>query len=296
MLNKEQLKERKKGLGGSDIAAICNVHPYKTSLDVYYDKISPEISTYTNTAIQLGNYLEKFVSEEYEKEIDAPVEEPTKTYRHPKYEYLFAHPDRILPDRNLLEIKTCGEIAANQWGSDISEIPPQCLFQVAHYRSIFNCDFVDIRTLVSNKEIRKYRYEKDSELEGLMTKISINFWNNHVLKRIPPPLKFCKDFSKTFSTPQKSKEADDKIIEKLAEFRKIQQQKSEILEKEEEYKLLFANYLEDSEILKDSLGTELMSFKKIEKRFFDTTSFKKDCPEEYEKYCKSSTYRSMRFF
>ena len=41
MKNREEfLLERKKGIGGSDVAAIIGVSPWKTALGVYLDKVS----------------------------------------------------------------------------------------------------------------------------------------------------------------------------------------------------------------------------------------------------------------
>jgi len=37
-MNREQfLLDRKKGIGGSDVASILGVSPFRTALDVYYD-------------------------------------------------------------------------------------------------------------------------------------------------------------------------------------------------------------------------------------------------------------------
>mgnify|MGYP003353102479 CR=1 FL=1 len=35
----EQLEKRRLGIGGSDVAAICGLNPYKTALDVYFEKV-----------------------------------------------------------------------------------------------------------------------------------------------------------------------------------------------------------------------------------------------------------------
>ena len=43
-MNREQfLLDRKKGIGGSDVASILGVSPFRTALEVYHDKTSPEL-------------------------------------------------------------------------------------------------------------------------------------------------------------------------------------------------------------------------------------------------------------
>ena len=37
------LLDRKKGIGGSDVASILGVSPYSTALEVYHDKTKPEL-------------------------------------------------------------------------------------------------------------------------------------------------------------------------------------------------------------------------------------------------------------
>ena len=36
----EFLARRKQGIGGSDIAAVCGLSPWRSPLDVYYDKLN----------------------------------------------------------------------------------------------------------------------------------------------------------------------------------------------------------------------------------------------------------------
>ena len=45
VLSAEQLALRLGGLGGSDVAAVCGVNPYKTALDVYREKVGEFVVT-----------------------------------------------------------------------------------------------------------------------------------------------------------------------------------------------------------------------------------------------------------
>ena len=54
MINKQEwLKKRKNYLGGTDLAAICGLNPYRTALDVYLDKTSDDIAEDTNSAMRV---------------------------------------------------------------------------------------------------------------------------------------------------------------------------------------------------------------------------------------------------
>jgi predicted phage-related endonuclease len=62
MENKQEwLRERKNYLGGTDLAAICGLNPYRTALDVYLDKTSEDIAYETNSAMHWGTLLEDVI-------------------------------------------------------------------------------------------------------------------------------------------------------------------------------------------------------------------------------------------
>ncbi len=62
-LQKEEwLRYRKQGIGGSDAGAVCGLNPYRTAMEVYYDKISDEAECFDNEAMRLGRDMEDYVA------------------------------------------------------------------------------------------------------------------------------------------------------------------------------------------------------------------------------------------
>ena len=58
MIDREQfIIDRKKGLGGSDIAAIMGISPWKTPMDVYLEKTT-EVQDIDNEALKRGRRAE----------------------------------------------------------------------------------------------------------------------------------------------------------------------------------------------------------------------------------------------
>lgn len=72
----EWLKERQKGIGGSDVGAILGVNKYKTPFEVYLDKTEPitEIGEQSESAYW-GDQFEEVVAKEFEKEQVRRLEE-----------------------------------------------------------------------------------------------------------------------------------------------------------------------------------------------------------------------------
>ena len=64
----EWLRYRKQGIGGSDAGAICGFNPYRTAMQVYYDKTSNEIENIDNEAMRQGRELEEYVAKRFVEE------------------------------------------------------------------------------------------------------------------------------------------------------------------------------------------------------------------------------------
>ena len=65
-LDKEAwLKYRKQGIGGSDAGAVCGLNPYRTAIQVYYDKTTDEIEEIDNEAMRQGREFEDYVARRF---------------------------------------------------------------------------------------------------------------------------------------------------------------------------------------------------------------------------------------
>ena len=61
----EWLRYRKGGIGGSDAGAVCGLNPYRTAMEVYYDKTSDEIEEMDNEAMRQGREFEEYVARRF---------------------------------------------------------------------------------------------------------------------------------------------------------------------------------------------------------------------------------------
>ena len=232
MKNKQEwLKERKNYLGGSDLAAIAGLNPYRTALDVYLDKTSNDISQDTNSAMHWGNLLEDVVAKEYAEVTGQIVWEEKKVFRHKEYKFLGANIDRWVGDREyVLECKTAGFNRSKEWGKEgTDEIPENYLIQIAYYAAICDVPKVDIAVLIGGNDFRIYTYTRNRELEDKLIKIACNFWHNHIEKRIPPK---CSNTRDTFNLFPRSNHheivAESNIMQKLEELKEAREEESRI--------------------------------------------------------------------
>lgn len=191
------LNYRRRGIGGSDVAAILGVSPFRTARDIYYDKIGvvaidPDESNWVQ--LEMGNLLEDLVAQIFQKKTGYRVFKIHKMFYHVKYQFMLADVDYFveLPDGTiaLLEIKTTNYNAKDNWWLDGREIVPIYYeLQGRHYMAVMDYDRVFFCCLYGNTEdeviIREIKRDKDYEEELIYLEEA--FWMGNVQKRNPPP-------------------------------------------------------------------------------------------------------------
>lgn len=127
----EWLEWRRRGIGGSDAAAILGVSPFATARDLYYDKlkvISYEDGESNWVAKKVGHLLEDLVAEIFHVKTGFRIYQVKKMFYHPVYTYMLADIDYFIELPNgktaILEIKTTNYNAKDHWWCDGQEIVP----------------------------------------------------------------------------------------------------------------------------------------------------------------------------
>lgn len=195
LTREEWLDFRRKGIGGSDLAAIMGVSPFATIRDLYNDKvgIEPAIEEEESNwvAKEVGNRLEDLVAEIFSKKTGLEVFPIRKMFRHPLYSFMLADVDYFIrfPDGSfgILECKTCNYNAKDKWADDA--IPINYLYQVRHYMAVMNMGRAYIACLYGNnadefvmRPIERDLYEEEDIIEQ-----ESYFWREYVEKCVEPP-------------------------------------------------------------------------------------------------------------
>lgn len=192
MLTIEDLKDRQKGLGGSDIAAVLGLSPYKTPYELYLEKTAPEpIETRCNEAMKWGVLLEDSIAYGYQEQTGNEVEKCGE-FLHPHHPIFFAHPDRLLSgNKKGLEIKNVSINASSSWGPSGSNIIPENYFmQISHYMYVTGFSEWDVAALIGGNTLRIYTFHHNKAFDEIIEESGLNFWKNHVEPRIPPEVSF----------------------------------------------------------------------------------------------------------
>jgi putative phage-type endonuclease len=182
-------------IGGSDLAAILGLSPYRTPLQVYARIVAGEKDA-DSAPKRRGRALEDAVLGMYLEETGATLLGKPKL-KHPRLVYTRASLDGIVErggGRRVAEVKTAGLSEVRNWGEvGTDAIPQGYLYQVAWYAGValatgaVDTGEVDVAALVAG-DLRVYHVPHDAELFGLLEEAVERFWMDYVESRRPPPV------------------------------------------------------------------------------------------------------------
>lgn len=161
------LEVRRHGIGGSDVAAMMGLSPYRTPYETWAEKSglieSPDISD--KPSVMWGNILEPVIGDHYKslhpdrtvKRLNAVCRSKERPWAQASLDYEVKDPDL---GWGILEIKTAGARSADQWDEGV---PLYYLTQVTHYMSVTGRPFADVAVLIGGNDYREYRVMRDED-------------------------------------------------------------------------------------------------------------------------------------
>lgn len=280
----EWLKERQKGIGGSDVAAICGVSPYRTPLQVWEDKRGMLQPQEDNDAMFWGRTLEPVVRQRYTDVTGRPVRIPEGILKHPSIEYMLANIDGFTDDGRLVEIKTTAY--PTDWGEPgTDEIPLGYMLQVQHYMIITAFPVADVPVLIGGRDFRIYEVPEDKELQAMLMEKEADFWQM-VLSGTPPvPINY-QDVIRLYRKSEAKTVTATEGIEHLIVGLKSLRENIKLLEgNEEEVKRQIMEFMAEADTLIDLKGNTLATWRtEKEVKRFDVRNFENAMPEMFKQF------------
>lgn len=186
-LSREQwLEYRKKGIGGSDIAAICGLSPWQSPMAVYLDKIGEAPEKEQNEAMYWGTILEDVIAEEFTRRTGLKVQRQNAILQHPEHPWMLANIDRkIVGQKAGLECKTTSAYGKEQWKDE--QIPDMYMLQCQWYMAVTGFEKWWLAVLIGGNTYIQKEISRDQEMIDRLIQIGRDFWTL-VENRTPPAI------------------------------------------------------------------------------------------------------------
>ncbi|MDA3500757.1 MULTISPECIES: YqaJ viral recombinase family protein [Acinetobacter] len=306
------LENRKKGIGGSDVAAILGFSPYKSPYQLWLDKTGRSEKKAQNESAHFGHLLEDVVAKEFSRRAGLKVQRVTQQLFLEDHPWAIGNIDRAvinpeisgnvrfkdgaLTTDQLLECKTASEYMSKLFGEEGSDqVPDYYLTQCLWYLMITGCQIIHLAVLIGGNKFRMYRIERDEDLIQSIFEQVKSFWFNHVIADVPPDPTCFDDVLHRWSkhVVGKQVEANFEQIKLGEELVTVQNRQKADKAREDEIKLKIVSTMQDAEMM-ISQGKTLFTYKEQSSTRIDSTLLKKEEPKLFEKYCKTSSTRVFR--
>lgn len=310
----EWLSARTKGIGGSDIGAICGVSPFTSARQIYFSKTGQfEEALKPGAAaaerMHFGHLLEPIVADEFAKrELTADkgragwyLCELNATVCRKGNTWMRANVDRLIMNGSnkpvgILECKTTSEYNNEEWES--GDILLSYVYQLNWYMYILDIKWGAFACLVGGNKFYTYEvFRNDDLLRDVILPAAENFWFNNVQALKEPELQAVDTVfaNSTYSEVKKNSEItlEDEESDNLAAV---------IMDCKAKIKELTATMEEAQNRLKDRLKdneigycrSHTVKWSPRSQTRVDTTLLKTTFPEVYEQCKKTTTFRVMQ--
>lgn len=193
--------DRTKFIGGSDIAAILGISPWRTATDLWLDKIRPRVEDSSNAQVKRrGQRLEPYIVDMIRDEYGLSITARNERYVDADVPFFAAEIDAEAGDENI-EIKTVHPFKSRDWGDeDSDELPLHYAAQAQWGLGIRRAPRCRVFALIGD-DLRHFVVERDDETIAAMRQRALDFWQTFVIPKVQPPLDFAD--SKTLDTLRK---------------------------------------------------------------------------------------------
>ncbi|MFN7971255.1 MAG: YqaJ viral recombinase family protein [Acidobacteriota bacterium] len=180
------LAARRKLLTATDSPAILGVHPTRSAFQVFVEKTEGVELTEPNEAMRWGQRQEPVIAEAYQEETGRDVAPPPQRLTvHPTIPWMGASLDRLVMDGK----RGLGVLELKVTSKDVSRaIPAHWQVQVAHQIEVAGVEWGSIAVLIRGQRMEWFDVERNDRFIKALLRRLAEFWAEHVLKRVPPPV------------------------------------------------------------------------------------------------------------
>ena len=289
----EWLDLRRRGIGGSDAAAILGLNPWKTPMDVWLEKTGEFTrNDEENEKMYWGTALEDVVAREFMTRTGLKVRRRNAILQHRKHRFMIANVDRLVIGHKAgLECKTAGQYSANNWAMGV---PDYYMSQVQHYMAVTGYKAWYVAVLIGGQEFKYYKVTRDDSFIRELIQAEIEFWRL-VEAKTPPPIDGTKASTelvkKLYPEAEKGKEIDlpFEAFELIQQYEQAYEEEKRINLIKDEAANRLKEMLGDAE--RGTIHGRTVIWQNVSSKRLNSKALQKEHPDIYEKYAEASVYR-----
>lgn len=292
-----QAVDRRRFIGGSDVAAILGISPWRTPLDVYLEKVDPRpepTDPQRQRVLERGKRLEPYVLDMLAEETGLVVVARNQRYIDPEHTFLAAEIDAEAETGENIEIKTVSPFKAHEWGAeDSDEIPVWYTAQAMHGLMVTGREVCVFGVLIGADDFRTYRVERDDEVITALRERLVEFWAR-VQRREPPEPTTAADVLTLFGKDSgRAVEASPEVLALYNELRAAESEAKAHEKRAAELKERIQLFMQDAAVLTLD-GNPIATWKAQQSRRFDQRAFQAAHPELFEAFKRTTETRVFR--
>lgn len=291
-------------LGGSDVAAIMRLHPYRTPLDVWRAKCDPRADVAPDPAkeklFRRGKLLEPVVLEMMRQDYGITVHAANHRYRMPGFDHFAAEIDFEWssaddPTMRNGEVKTVHPLAGHLWGAaDSEDVPVHYAAQAMWGLACTGRDLCQFGVLFGADDLTLYYVRRDEETVSNMIEAAATFWDVHVHPGVPPAPSSWEDFAYLWPKDLGTSVEATPEIATLIDTYAIAASRKGLCEKTQEMVgMEIAEFAKDHTTITYQ-GKDIATYKAQSRETVDSKRLKVLSPEIYAKCAKESSFRVLR--
>lgn len=187
----EWLSGRNYSIGASDASAVVGLNSYQSAYGLWVNKTEPlSVESSMDEIAEWGLILERVIVEEFEKRASVNchramlMPDNFKILRSLERPHVHATCDTLTVDGQPVQAKTAHFQAGKIWAKEVP-LSYLCQLQVELY--VTGAEFGYIAVLIDGYQFRWHKVPRHQVFIDRLLKRIDHFWNEYVIKRVPPP-------------------------------------------------------------------------------------------------------------
>lgn len=293
------LKQHRSRIGGSNAAAAVGLSPWKTPAALYYEITEGRVEDLENNPdILRGIWLEPICRQRLADDLGMQIIEHDQDVdiRNDKFPWAGATPDGFITFGGAkipIELKVP---RSRNWEKLAEEIPYAIQAQCVHNAAVLGAPAIMLAAMCPETlAIYRHLYEPAQIAIDALMEAEANFWNHHIVPRIPPPPINTDDLKLRWPehAPGKHLVATEEIEQACIELAAVGEMSKNADERKRDLGFLIKNFLGDAESLVSGSGRVLASWRSHQVSTLDTKRLKDERPEIWNDFCKEKAQRTF---